>query len=182
MKIYSTECTSCNLMSPSCIFSIFEFIEKFTKNHEFYPKYRRTPSQWRPPIFPFNNVSLWPALYFLITYKANKDLADRLNAANDIIMCLEKKIAKLTEWAGRQTDTAAMLKKLRDGTCQELYKYKKEAGELKKKSRGFKASNICRTVQASTLLAVKYAFFSTCLLSVIFNQFRNTVQGCLALN
>ena len=57
-------------------------------------------------------------------------MKDRLRAANDIIVCLEKKIVSLTEWAGRQTDTAGMLKKLRDGTCQELNKYKKEAGQL----------------------------------------------------
>ena len=60
--------------------------------------------------------------------QANKDLSERLSAANDIIACLEKKIAVLTEWAGRTTDTAAMLRQLRDGTCRELAKYKQEAG------------------------------------------------------
>ena len=64
------------------------------------------------------------------SFQANKDLQDRLKAANDIIGCLEKKIATLTDWAGRQTDTGAMLSKLRDGTCQELNKYKKEAGQF----------------------------------------------------
>ncbi len=61
-------------------------------------------------------------------FQTNKDLQTRLNAANDIIVCLEKKIAQLSESCGRQGDMAAMLQKLREGTCQELGRYKKEAG------------------------------------------------------
>ena len=60
--------------------------------------------------------------------QANKDLVDRLKAANDIIACLEQKIHVLTDWAGKQTDTAGMLRSLREGTCQQLSKYKREAG------------------------------------------------------
>ena len=63
-------------------------------------------------------------------FQTNKDLQTRLNAANDIIVCLEKKIAQLSESCGRQGDMAAMLQKLREGTCQELGRYKKEAGML----------------------------------------------------